>query len=90
MGQCSRTRPPPGAVSLRPFRKRDQERGRALKQERVPRLGSLPVTSQWCAQEAAGQAARVLHGLTVANIVEGHHEGVFPAACGRPGGVIRV
>ena len=43
--------------------------GRALNQERVPEL-CVPVTSQWCAQEAADQAARVrVHdGLLVANI----------------------
>ena len=32
--------------------------GRALKQESVPGPGSVPVTSQWCAQEVADQAAR--------------------------------
>ena len=32
--------------------------------------GSVPVTSQCCAQEGAGQALRVHHGLLVANIVE--------------------
>ena len=26
---------------------------------------------------------RVCHGLPIANIVEGHHEGVLHAACGR-------
>eukprot|EP00964_Phaeocystis_antarctica_P047209 scaffold27304_cov30-Phaeocystis_antarctica.AAC.1 len=31
--------------------------GRALKQERVPD-GSVLVTSQWCAQEGAGEPAR--------------------------------
>jgi hypothetical protein len=53
MGQCSGTRPPPGAVS--PSRKRDQE---AARSNRRASLVPVPVTSQWCAQEAAGQAAR--------------------------------
>ena len=53
MGQCSRTWRPPGAVS--PSRKRDQEAARSNRRES---LVSVPVTSQWCAQEAADQAAR--------------------------------
>ena len=58
--------------------------GRALKQESVPSASlGYRVTSQWCAQEAADQAARTPHGLLVANIVEDHHEGVLHAACGR-------
>ena len=32
--------------------------GRALKQERVPGLGCSEVSVEWCAQEAADQAAR--------------------------------
>ena len=58
------------------------EAGRALKQERVPRLGSSDV-SVWCAQKRLLTKLRVHHGLPVANIVEGHHEGVLHAACGR-------
>jgi hypothetical protein len=53
MGQCSGTRSPPGAVS--PPRKRDQE---AARSNRRASLIPVPVTSQWCAQEAADQAAR--------------------------------
>ena len=53
MGQCLGTRPPPGAVS--PSRSRDQEAARSNRRED---LSSVPVTSQWCAQEAADQAAR--------------------------------
>ena len=53
MGQRSRTWRPPGAVS--PSRKRDQETARSNRRES---LVSVPVTSQWCAQEAADQAAR--------------------------------
>ena len=54
MGQCSGTRPPPGAVS--PSRKRDQEAARSNNRRASP--VSVPVTSKWCAQEAADQAAR--------------------------------
>jgi hypothetical protein len=56
-----------------------RSRGRALKQESVPTV-SVRVTSQWCAQEAADQAARTPHGLLVANMVDDHHEGVLHAA----------
>ena len=52
MGQCSGTRPPPGAVC--PSRKRDQE---AARSNRRASPSSVPVTtSHWCAQEAADQA----------------------------------
>ena len=67
MGQCSAARTPPRAV--RPSRWRDQEAARSNRRES---LVSVPVTSQWCAQEAADQAVRVHHGLPVANMVEGH------------------
>jgi hypothetical protein len=69
---------PPRAV--RPSRWRDQE---AARSNRRASLVSVPVTSQWCAQEALLTKLRVHHGLLVANMVEGHHEGVLHAACGR-------
>jgi hypothetical protein len=53
MGQCSGTRPPPGAVC--PSRKRDQE---AARSNRRASPVSVRVPSQWCTQEAADQAAR--------------------------------
>ena len=74
-------RSPPGAVLLP--HQRDQE---AARSNRRASLVPVPVTSQWCAQEAADQAARTMrvhHGLLVANMVECHHEGVLHAACGR-------
>ena len=52
-GQCSGTRPPLGAVS--PSRKRDHEAARSNRRD-AP--SSVPVTSQWCAQDGAGQPAR--------------------------------
>ena len=52
-GQCSITRPPPGAVLLP--RQRDHE---AARSNRRDALISVPVTSQWCAQDGAGQPAR--------------------------------
>ena len=80
-GQCSAARTPPWAV--RPSRWPDQE---AARLNRSASLLSVPVTSQGCAQEAADQAARTRwppgrqHGR---GLVEGHHEGVLYAACGR-------
>ena len=71
-----------GRVLLLPHQ-RDQE---AARSNRRASLISVTVTSQWCAQEAADQAARTMrvhHGLLVANMVEDHHEGVLHAACGR-------
>jgi hypothetical protein len=53
MGQCSAARTPPRAV--RPSRWRDQE---AARSNRRATPVSVRVTSQWCAQEAADQAAR--------------------------------
>jgi hypothetical protein len=53
MGQCSAARTPPRAV--RPSRSRDQE---AAPSNRRESLIPVPVTSQWCAQEASDQAAR--------------------------------
>ena len=59
--------------------------GRALKQERFPELRSSDVI----VVRARGSLRlltklRVHHGLLVANMqVEGHHEGVLHAACGR-------
>ena len=61
MGDCSMTRSPPGAVLLP--HQRDQEAARSNKRAS---LIPVPVTSQWCAQEAADQAAyklRVHDGL---------------------------
>ena len=55
--------------------------GCALKQERVPGLGCSDV-SVVCASGLLTKL-RVHHGLLVANMVEGHHEGVLHAACGR-------
>ena len=80
MGQCSRTWRPPGAVLLP--HQRDQEAARSNRRES---LVSVPVTSQWCAQEAADQVTklRVHDGLLVANMVEDHHEGVLHDACSR-------
>jgi hypothetical protein len=78
MGQCLGTRPPPGAVS--PSRSQDQE---AARSNRRASLISVPVTSQWCAQEAALTKLRVHDGLLVANMVEDHHGGVLHAACSR-------
>jgi len=81
MGDCSMTRSTPGAVLLP--HQRDQEAARSNKRAS---LIPVPVTSQWCAQEAADQAAyklRVHDGLLVANMFEDHHEGVLHAACGR-------
>jgi hypothetical protein len=46
MGQCSGTRPPPGAVS--PSRKREQEAARSNRRESLESRVSVPVTSQWC------------------------------------------
>ena len=78
MGQCSGTRPPPGAVS--PSRKRDQE---AVRSNRRASPVSVRVMSQWWAQEAAVTKLRVHHGLLVdANMVEDHHEGT--PCCLRP------
>ena len=53
MGQCSAARTPPRAV--RPSRWRDHEAARSNRRESP---GSVPVTSQWCAQDGAGQTAR--------------------------------
>ena len=78
MGQCSAARTPPRAV--RPSRSRDQEAARSNRRES---LIPVPVTPQWCAQEAADHKLRVHHGLLVANMVEDHHEGVLHAACSR-------
>ena len=66
-GQCSAARTPSRAV--RPL-KFARSGSRALKQERVPHL-SVPVTSQWHAQEDAGQPLRVhqlLCGTTEAEL----------------------
>ena len=51
--------------------------GRALKQERVPHPGCSDVSRTRLLTKL-----RVHDGLLVANIVEGHHEGVLYAACG--------
>ena len=70
-----------GPVLLRAAGQRDQEAARSNRSES---LVSVPVTPQWCAQEAADQAARApWPPALVANMVEGHHEGVLHAACGR-------
>eukprot|EP00964_Phaeocystis_antarctica_P117509 scaffold81337_cov25-Phaeocystis_antarctica.AAC.1 len=57
---------------------RDQE---AARSNRRDALNSGSVTSQWRAQEGAGQPARTAlhHGLLIANTVEGHHEGALHA-----------
>ena len=56
----------------------------AARSNRSESLVSVPVTPQWCAQEAADQAARApWPPALVANMVEGHHEGVLHAVCGR-------
>jgi hypothetical protein len=75
---CSGTWRPPGAVFLP--HQRDQE---AARSNRRASPVSVRVTSQWCAQEAADQAARTPWPPVVANMVEDHHEGVLHAACGR-------
>ena len=50
---------------------RDQKAARSNRRES---LVSVPVTSQWCAQEAGLLTKlRVHHGLPVANMVEDHH-----------------
>ena len=64
MGQiCSGTRSPPGAVSR--SRKREQQAARSNRSEC---LVSVPVTPQWCAQEAAGPSCAYT-SLLVANIM---------------------
>ena len=79
MGQCSGTRPPPGAVS--PSRKRDQE---AARSNRRASLIPVLVTSRLSgARKRLLTKLHVHHGLLVANMVEGHHEGVLYAGCGR-------
>jgi len=83
MEDCSMTRSVTtrrGAVFLP--HQRDQEAARSNRRETVPAPGSVPATSQWCAQEADDQAA-VHHGLLVANMVEEFHGGVLHAACSR-------
>ena len=52
-GQCSAARTPPRAVP--PWRWRDQE---AARSDRRDAPSSVPVTSQWHAQDGAGQPAR--------------------------------
>ena len=52
-GQCSAARTPPRAV--RPSRWRDHEAARSNRRESP---SSVPVTSQWCAQDGGGQPAR--------------------------------
>ena len=77
MGQCSGTRSPPGAVSR--SRKREQE---AARSNRRASLVSAEVTRD----ALSGMRKRLLTKLRVhlvANMVEGHHEGVLHAACGR-------
>ena len=57
--------------------------GCALKQERVPCLGCSDVSESGVRKRLLTKL-RVHHGLLVlANMIEGHHEGVFYAACGR-------
>ena len=55
--------------------------GCARKQERVPCLGCSDVSVRM--RKRLLTKLRVHHGLLVANMVEGHHEGVLHAACGR-------
>ena len=59
---------------------REQE---AARSNRSASLVSVAVTSQWYAQKRLLTQLRVHHGLLVANMVEGHHEGVLHAACSR-------
>ena len=61
------------AAAMSPSKKRDQV---AAHSNRRASPVSVPVTSQWCAQEAADLAARIHDGLLLANMVEDHHEGV--------------
>ena len=81
MGQCSAARTPPRAV--RPSRWRDQEAARSNRRES---LISVPVTSQWCAQDGGDQPARTAwppRRHPSRGSIEGHHEGALHAACGR-------
>eukprot|EP00964_Phaeocystis_antarctica_P095504 scaffold61924_cov61-Phaeocystis_antarctica.AAC.3 len=57
--------------------------GRALKQERVESVLSVSARSQWRAQEGGDQPARSPWPPRRQRILEGHHEGVLHAACGR-------
>ena len=63
-----------------PSRWRDQE---AARSNRSASPVSVAVTSQWSMRKRLMTKLRVHHGLLVANMVEGHHEGVVHAACGR-------
>jgi hypothetical protein len=80
-GQCSaaRTDTPPRAV--RPSRWRDHEAARSNRRESP---GSVPVASQWCAQDGAGQPARTAWPpRRHPSRGWGRHTGALHAACGR-------